>query len=225
MLTQPNTLYLLIADGKVAHCQQWLVEPEYNTMTRQLLVAGNAATDTMEFRIHANQLSLMAIRRDYYPNDQVGFETCGSQFEVRETGRGLVIGDSIWFRTFEGCNDAIAHHERVATDLDCKVVEPVAASVQAASRSKLENVLARGGTMFAIADGPGGQRCKRVRVQPSSRDSTRDVLEGSLEVEVVREDGVKGTRAHGYLLERGATSIALTGPGITWRDGSGHAFG
>jgi hypothetical protein len=222
-IAMPHELYMLIADGKTAHCQQWRVDTVQNTMSAHVVVAGRGADDDISFRIDGASLELLDYARTY-SEDESASTTCTTKLDVHESDRGLLVGDATWFRTQPMCEAAIANHERVATELDCAIVEQAPANVQRATRTVFERVLARGGRLFSIVDGPNGKHCSPVRVR-AARGGIRDVLQGDFEVSVVRDDGMKGTRALSYEYRRGADKITLLGPGTTWADGGAEAFG
>jgi hypothetical protein len=215
---KPGELFMLAVTGATARCEAWTIDPEYHVLISK--------QDRHELAFEVTGKTLSFTRLTHYRGED-SYETgsCGMRFEARETDQAIVIDGAKLFRSAEGCAAALAKHERVALLLDCGIADaPAPARVQQATRAKLEALLASGGSLYSIVDGPSGDTCRSVRVRPA-KTRERGWLEGSLEYDVVRDDGVKGTTALTYEMKRGATKITFLGPGTTWRDGGVQAFG
>jgi hypothetical protein len=210
---------MLAVAGTTARCEAWTIDPE-----RRVLIAKQGAHE-LAFEVSGKTLTFTELTR-FRGAESSESGSCNMRFAAHETDQAIVLDGAKLFRTAERCAAAIEHHERVATKLDCSVADdPAPARVQQATRAKLETMLAQGGTLYSIVDGPSGDTCRTVRVRArKARD--RGWLEGSFDHDVVRdEDGVKGTTSLGYQMKRGATTITFLGPGTTWRDGAAQAFG
>ena len=215
---KPGELFMLAATGATARCEAWTIDPENRVLTSK------QERHELAFEVTGKTLSFTGLTH-YRGEESYESGSCSMRFEARETDQAIVIDGAKLFRTAEGCAAALAQHERVALRLDCAVADaPAPARVQQASRARLEALLAYGGSLHTIVDGPRGETCRSVRVRPG-KARERGWLEGSLEYDVVRDDGVKGTTGLTYEMRRGAAKITFLGPGTTWRDGSAQAFG
>jgi len=209
---------MLAVTGATARCEAWTIDPE-----NRMLISKQERHE-LAFEVTGKTLSFTGLTH-YHGEESYESGSCSMRFEARETDQAIVVDGAKLFRSAAGCAAALAKHERVALKLDCTVADaPAPARAQQASRTKLEALLAYGGSLHTIVDGPRGETCRSVRVHPA-KARARDWLEGSLEYDVVRDDGVKGTTGLTYEMKRGATKITFLGPGTTWRDGSAEAFG
>ena len=172
-------------------------------------------THELELRVTGSQLVVDWVSRTYASGDG-GSSECDAKLAVRELPDALDVGGARWFRTAAGCEDARAHHARVAIapDLGCTLPARPDDHVRAASRARFERVLARGGALFAI----DGARCSLVRVVPSratARRTGRALLEGELDSAIVDDHGLRGTTSYSYEHARGSDELTLLGPSTT----------
>jgi hypothetical protein len=210
-------LFMVVVAGTTARCEAWTIDAD-----RRVLISKQDARE-LAFEVSGKTLAFTGLTR--YRGDELHESgSCDMRFEARETDLAIVLDGAKLFRTAAGCATAVAHHERVATNLECAIAgERAPERAQQATRARFETMLAHGGTLYTIVDGPDGDTCRTVRVRAAkARDRW---LGGSFEHDVVRDDGVKGTTSLSYEMKRGATTITFLGPGTTWRDGSSQAFG
>lgn len=221
-LSRPGELFLLVADRGRATCERWQVDPAQHRLVRDEGTPAAPVTHELDFRVTGRQLAVEWASRTY-ANGDAGSSECDARVEVRELPDALDVGGARWFRTAAGCEDARAHHARVAIapDLGCTLPATPGDRAHEASRARFERVLARGGTLFAI----DGARCSPVRVVPARDPDRRDTLEGELDSPVVDDQGMHGTTTYNYELARGSDQLTLLGPSTTWSDGSSDAFG
>lgn len=208
---------MIAVTGTAARCEAWTIDPE-----RRVLISKQDARE-LSFEVTGKTLAFTELTR-YRGEEIAGSGSCTTRLDARETEQAIVLEGAKLFRTAEGCAAAVQRHERVATRLDCDLDEERAPErAQRATRAKLEALLAQGGALYSIVDGPGGDTCRAVRVRAAEPRGAW--LAGALEYDAVRDDGVKGTTSLGYEMKRGASTITFLGPGTTWRDGMSQAFG
>lgn len=223
-LATSQTFHVVEVDGTKARCQPWAFDADRSVLIATKQLGKDTVTEQLALSITGAQLTITSIERDHGDDRGASSTTCHTVLHATPAPTGLVLGDAVWFASADACATAVREHRRVAMDFQCDLPADVPAKLARATRSRFEGLLARGGAVFSIVDGPRGHTCKRVRVVPDGPQ--RDVLEGSFEWAVVREDdGVKGTMSLGYTLARGSSEMSLTGPGATFKDGSGFGVG
>lgn len=217
-LTRAGELFAVVVDGTTARCEAWTIDPAHRVLRSQ------RDAHELAFEVTGKTLAITELTR-YRGGVPTESTSCHLRFEARETEQAIAIDGARLFRTAAACAAAVQSHERVAVKLDCDLPEErTPERVQQATRSKFEAMLAYGGTLHSIVDGPTGDTCRTVRVR-AAKARDRGWLSGALEYDVVRDDGVRGTTSLGYEMKRGASTITFLGPGTTWRDGSAQGLG
>lgn len=217
-LTRAGELFAVVVDGPTARCEAWTIEPAERVLRSQ------RDAHELTFEVTGQTLAITELTR-FRGGVPTESTSCHLRFEARETEQAIAIDGAKLFRTAAACAAAIQRHERVAVKLDCDFPEErTPERVQQATRTKLEALLASGGTLHSIVDGPGGDTCRAVRVR-AAKARDRGWLGGAFEYDVVRDDGVRGTTSLGYEMKRGSSTITFFGPGTTWRDGSAQGLG
>lgn len=211
-LRRPGTLYLLVAEGAAASCQAWTVAPDAAGRGRLERDAGGVH-ETLDYEVQGHAVALL--------DDALGTgdsQSCDvAPSDGYEADDAVVVGGARWFRTAAACDDARAAHRRVAVTpaLGC-ALDTTPDAARARTHARFDRLVARGGTLFALGD----DACTPVRVVPPVKDG-----DGALEYDDVRDDGVRGTTGYDFIYTPGSDQITLLGPGTTWADGSGMAYG
>lgn len=211
---------MLVVDQGPPRCETWTVDPDHHRLTHTNSTAGATTTRVLELHAEGKQLVFDGFSTE--TGEEASSTTCSTKLEARETDTAI-IGDRLhWFRDGAACAAALKDHTALATSLDCKLDVEVPAQVQRKARLRFEKLLAQGGVVHTIVEGPRGDTCRPVRVR---HYGARGVLEGAFEYDEVRDDGVRGVTSLDYQMQPGGEQIVLLGPGTTWRDGSGSALG
>lgn len=233
-------LFILTAEHG-PRCDAWTIDPAAGTLASTATVGPKTIERTIDYRVEGTTLLLEGTaHRELIGGEVEDEETstaCGEQ-SMSEAEDALVLASGArWFRSRAACDAAIASHARVATEL-CMPLEIGTAEYtpHEPTRRRFHRLLARGGTLYSVVDGPRGDVCKAVRVRPERSLLGPRVLEGSFRWRVVRDDGVKGWGSAGYRLDLDAElgpeddgyrhgPMTLLGGGATFADGSGYGVG
>lgn len=207
LLASPGEMFMLVIEDGRATCQRWEVAP------------GDAGAvqlrhdqDVLDLAVTPGHVALVGRARP--TAEDSASTTCSRVFAARSfparTDGGpadLDVEGAQWFARRDACEDARARHRRVATNLASCDLEPfLPEPVRAASRARLDRMLARGGTMYTDVDGT----CRAVRIVPARR-ATGAQLEGSLITEQ-RRGRRRTVTSYGYQKQSGADEITLLGP-------------
>jgi hypothetical protein len=203
IFTKPGTLYMMTVDAAARpRCEAWTIDPIAKTFTGP---SGGLALVS-----EGAHLQLGA--------------PCTEWASVRETDGDLEVDGSTWFRDRGACMRAVAAHRPVATDLGGCIKQPApVAGTQI--RARLDRVLARGGTLFAIVDdGPsdGGAkpavpRCEPVRAD--GRSFHHDLVSTDLDGHPIR-----GETTWQYHYRTGDDEFSVTDGSTSWSNGSGFGM-
>ncbi len=221
MLASPGELFMIeVAHGKPS-CVPWTIEPDKHRM-----VSTRGAT-TEQVQFHEVDRKLQIDGRERLDADGSESTTCGSSLDAVEDEGGLTVDHARWFHSADACAAAIAHHERVATELPCALDEPVADKDRARSQQRFEKILRRGGAMYSIDHVAEPARCIAVRFKPYAQPNHPGAIEGDMTYPVTSSEGKRGTETYGYDLEPDQPKLILLGPSEQWEgpDAGGSAFG
>lgn len=223
--TQPGTIYMPALAGDQPLCEAWTIDGEGKRLVNTRPYGTASITRTVAFTLDGSKLVPGEVTwRDDSDSDNWTASSCSASdaLELREREDAIVLASGAkWFRTEEGCAQAIAEHARVVTEWCAPGYEPDRTlEPDEPTRQKFEKLLARGGTLYSIVDGPQGDTCKPIRVRTGSIYGTHD-LEGTFTWRVVDDEGVKGTASAAYQLQRGETKMMMLDGGEQYENGVG----